>query len=44
MGNHERIIVCSACSRSIYCNRETDIIVCCPTCGALLYQLGSGEQ
>jgi len=44
MGNHERIIVCAICGRSIYHDREADIIVCCPSCGALLYQLGSGDQ
>jgi predicted RNA-binding Zn-ribbon protein involved in translation (DUF1610 family) len=44
MGNNESIVVCSQCGRSVYCDRETDVIICCPSCGALLSKLGSGNQ
>jgi len=44
MGNNEIIVVCSQCGRNVYCGREADVIVCCPSCGALLYKLGDGNQ
>lgn len=42
MGNNESIIICVNCSQGVYCGRETDVIICCPSCGAVLSKLGNG--
>jgi len=42
MGNKENIIICANCAQGIYWGRETDVIVCCPRCGAVLTKSGNG--
>lgn len=43
MGNNESIIVCAICGHGVYCSREADVIICCPSCGAVLSKLGKGD-